>query len=226
MSQRPTVIAIDGPAASGKSTTAAAVARELGALHLDSGSLYRALTAIALTLPGATPERVLEAARVRRLELREAGGALLPFLDDRDAEPLLRTAEVDAAVSELSSWPPVREWVNARLRAAAAGPRYVVLDGRDIGTAVFPDAPVKLFLTATPEARARRRLLQRGAAAEPDAVRREAAQLAERDRRDSSRPIAPLRRADDAVLLDTTELDFPAQVGEIVRVVRRSLPGF
>ena len=224
-SDHPTVIAIDGPAASGKSTTAAAVARQLGALHLDSGSLYRALTSIAISLPEVPPDRVLEAARLRQLELRQAGGSLVPFLDDRDAEPLLRTPEVDAGVSEVSSWPIVREWVNAQLRAAATGSRPLVLDGRDIGTAVFPDAPVKVFLTATPEARARRRLLQRGAGAEPAEVAREATQLAERDRRDSARPIAPLRRADDAVLLDTTDLDFAAQVGEIVRIVRRRLPG-
>ena len=227
MADRLVVIAIDGPAASGKSTTAAAVARELGALHLDSGALYRALTAVALA-PGHTdPEHLLQRAELRRLELREAGGALVPFLDDRDAEPLLRTAEVNALVSEISAWPAVRDWVNARLRNAAARGRGrpLVLDGRDIGTVVFPAAPVKVFLTATPEARARRRLLQRGGDPDEEEVAREAALLAERDRRDAARPVAPLRRAEDAVLLDTTLLDFAEQVGEIVRLARRNLPG-
>jgi cytidylate kinase len=100
----------------------------------------------------------------------------------------------------------------------------LVLDGRDIGTAVFPDAPVKVFLTATPEARARRRLLQRGDAPDAGQLAREAALLAERDAKDSARPVAPLRRAADALLLDTTELDFAAQVGEIVRLTRLRLP--
>jgi cytidylate kinase len=224
------VIAIDGPAASGKSSTAAAVARELGALHLDSGALYRALAVVYFDeivgvegqLP--QPEQVLRGAERRRLELREAGGALVPFLDGRDAEPLLRSREVDGFVSELSSWPVVRQWVNARLRAAARDGQPLVLDGRDIGTIVFPDAAVKLFLTATPEARARRRLLQQGEVASPEAVAREAAVLKRRDALDSSRAVAPLRRADDAVLLDTTELAFEEQVGRIVRIVRERLP--
>jgi cytidylate kinase len=227
VADRQDVIAIDGPAASGKSTTAAAVARELGALHLDSGALYRVLTAVALAPRQTDPEQLLQSAESRGLELREAGGALVPFLDDRDAEPLLRTAEVNALVSEVSAWPAVREWVNSRLRSAAARVRGrpLVLDGRDIGTVVFPHAPVKVFLTATPEARARRRLLQRGDDPDEAEVAREAALLAERDRRDAVRPVAPLRRAADAVLLDTTALDFAEQVGEIVRLARRNLPG-
>jgi len=221
----PVVLAIDGPAASGKSTTAGAVARELGALHLDSGALYRAITAVAEQLASADPAEVLRAVAARGLELRQAGGSLLPFLDDRDAEPLLRTPVVNARVSEVSAWPAVRAWVNARLREASAGTGLLVLDGRDIGTAVFPDAPVKIFLTATPEARARRRLLQRGRAAGPAELAREAALLSERDRRDSARPVAPLLRAPDAVLLDTTAMTFEEQVGEIVRVARARLPG-
>jgi cytidylate kinase len=224
------VIAIDGPAASGKSSTAAAVARELGALHLDSGALYRALTALALQgadTAGRRPSaaELVSAAGARRLELREAGGALVPFLDAKDAEPLLRSPQVNALVSEVSAWPPVRDWVNARLREAASTTRPLVLDGRDIGTVVFPAAPLKIFLTATPEARARRRLLQRGGTPAAADVAREAALLAERDRKDSARSIAPLRRADDAVLLDTSELDFAEQVGEIVRLARQRLPG-
>lgn len=219
------VIAIDGPAASGKSSTAAAVARELRILHLDSGALYRALTALALDLGRREADLVLRSAESRCLELREAGGSLVPFLDDRDAEPLLRTPEVNALVSEVSAWPPLRQWVNQRLREAAERGKPLVLEGRDIGTAVFPSAPLKFFLTATPVARARRRLLQRGAEPTDAEVAREAALLAERDAKDSTRPVAPLRRAADAVELDTTDLDFAAQVGEIVRIARSRLPG-
>ena len=227
----PVIVAIDGPAASGKSSTAAAVARELGALHLDSGALYRALTVIyhdessGGADPPPPPERVVQAAERRGLELREAGGALVPFLDGKDAEPLLRSNAVNSLVSKVSTWPPIREWVTTRLRAAAKPGRMLVLDGRDIGSAVFPEAAVKVFLTATPEARARRRLLQRGDQAEPETIAREAERLAERDRLDSSRAVAPLRAAPDAVVLDSTNLDFAEQVGTIVRVVRHALPG-
>ncbi|NOT06940.1 MAG: AAA family ATPase, partial [Gemmatimonadales bacterium] len=156
------VIAIDGPAASGKSSTAAAVAKELGAVHLDSGALYRGLTAVALTMNPRSAEAILRSAEARDLELREIGEDVVPFLDGLAAEPLIRGAEVNALVSDVSAMPLLREWVNARLRAAARSGRLFVLDGRDIGTAVFPNAPVKIFLTATPEARARRRLIQRG----------------------------------------------------------------
>jgi cytidylate kinase len=218
------VIAIDGPAASGKSTTAAAVARVLGVTHLDSGALYRGLTAVALGLSDRSPAAIVRSAEARGLGFRKAGGELVPFLDGQDAGPRIRTAEVTTLVSDVSALPALRDWVNARLREAAANEGALVLDGRDIGTAVFPDAPVKVFLTATPEARARRRLLQRGETPGPGDLAREAALLAERDRRDSSRPVAPLRRAGDAVLLDTTAMGFEEQVGEIVRLVRQRLP--
>jgi len=196
------------------------VARAIGALHLDSGALYRALTAVARDLPERTGEAVVRVAEARDLELREVGGELVPFLDGRDAEPLLRTPEVTALVSEVSAMAVVRDWVNARLRAAVRTARPVVLDGRDIGTVVFPRAPVKIFLTATPEARARRRLLQGGQDPDPGKVSREAARLAERDRLDSTRDIAPLAPASDAVLLETTQLGFDEQIGRIVRLIR------
>ncbi len=221
---RPPVIAIDGPSASGKSSTAAAVARALGAVHLDSGALYRGLTVVALELGDRVPLAVMPAADARGLELRQVAGELVPFLDGRDAEPRIRTAEVTAAVSEISAHAALREWVNTRLRNAVQGSRLVVMDGRDIGTAVFPDADVKIFLTASPEARARRRLIQRGDSTEPARLAAEAGLLAERDRFDSGRAVAPLRRADDAVLLDTSDMSFDRQVAEIVRLVRATLP--
>jgi cytidylate kinase len=164
---RPPVIAIDGPSASGKSSTAAAVARAIGAVHLDSGALYRGLTAVALDLADRSPASIIGAADQRGLELRQVAGERVPFLDGRDAEPRIRTADVTALVSDVSAVAPLRAWVNAHLRRAVHGLRPVVMDGRDIGTAVFPDAPVKVFLTASPETRARRRLIQRGEAHDP-----------------------------------------------------------
>jgi cytidylate kinase len=218
------VIAIDGPAASGKSTTAAAVARELGALHLDSGALYRGLTAVALELPALESGAILGAAEARGLALRQAGEEVIPYLDGRPADDRIRGGDVTRLVSEVSAMPAIREWVNARLREAVSQHTLVVMDGRDIGTAVFPDAPVKVFLTATPEARARRRLLQRGDRPSPAQIASEAAVLAERDRKDGTRPVAPLRQSPDATLLDTTSLSFEEQVGEIVRLARARLP--
>jgi cytidylate kinase len=221
------VIAIDGPAASGKSTTAGAVARALGALHLDSGALYRALTVVALEGGSADPGALLRRAESRGLALRPSGQSIEPVLDGRSAEPLLRSSEVNARVSAVSAIPEVREWVTRQLRAVALPTGQpdpiLVLDGRDIGTTVFPHAPVKVFLTATPEARARRRLLQRGGTASPEQVAREAADLAERDRQDEARAVAPLRPAADAVLLDTTDLQFAEQVRFIVALARERL---
>ena len=202
------------------------MARALGAIHLDSGALYRALTVVALDQDDRSPGAILRSAARRGLVLQPGGGDLVPFLDGRDAEPRIRSPEVTALVSEVSAMPAIREWVNFRLRQAAEGDRPIVLDGRDIGPAVFPNAPVKVFLTATPEARARRRLVQRGETVDSDRVAREAAMLAERDRLDSSRPVAPLRKADDAILLDTTQLSFEEQVGAIVGLVRQRFPRY
>ncbi len=218
------LVAIDGPSASGKSTTASAVARELGAVHVDSGALYRGLTTVALEVPRREAGAILDAAESRGLSLRQVGDEIVPYLDGRSAEDRIRGAAVTRLVSEVSAMPEVRAWVNSRLRQALPMQAVVVMDGRDIGTAVFPDAPLKVFLTATPEARARRRLLQRGDRPGAAQIAAEAAVLAERDRKDSSRTVAPLSRAADAVVLDTTRLSFEEQVGEIVRLARGRLP--
>lgn len=217
------VIAIDGPAASGKTSTAAEVARRLGALHLDSGALYRGLTLVALELGSRDPEAIVRAAESRGLALRLNGREIEPFLDGQPAEARIRSEAVTAAVSEIAAVARLRAWVNERLRAAAEPHRLVVLDGRDIGTEVFPSAPVKVFLTASPAARAERRLRQRGLAVTPEALERESRALRARDALDSARTVSPLRRADDAVLLDTTDLGFEAQVTRIVTLVRAAL---
>ncbi|MEZ4586130.1 MAG: (d)CMP kinase [Gemmatimonadales bacterium] len=218
------MIAIDGPAASGKTSTAAEVARRLGATHLDSGALYRGLTRVALDAESRAPERIVVEAERRGLELRREADEIVPYLDGRPAEPVIRGRDVTATVSEVAAMPLIREWVNRRLREAAAWGRLAVLDGRDIGTDVFPDAAVKVFLTATPPARAERRIRQRGQDPSGEAVEREARALAARDAIDSSRTVAPLRRAEDAVLIDTTALGFDEQVERIVALVRERLP--
>lgn len=219
------VVAIDGPAASGKSSTAAAVAARLGWLHVDSGALYRAMTLVALDLgPGASAGEIIRAAERRDLRLRADADRVWVLLEGADAEPRIRSPEVTANVSAVSAMPAVREWVNTRLRRLADNGRPLVLDGRDIGTAVFPDARVKVFLVASPVVRAARRLRQQGAEPHPDAITREAARIAARDQADSTRELAPLRSAPDAVQVDTSELSFEAQVDRIVGLVEASHP--
>ena len=210
------VIAIDGPAASGKSSTARAVAERLALVHVDSGALYRTATWIAIQRGLTTPAAIAEAAADAGVELARDGVTLRVLVAGEPAEPAIRSGEVTAMVSEVAAMPAVRRWVDAILRDAVAGWGGAVMDGRDIGTVVFPDAALKVFLTATPEARARRRLRQDGEPEGGEAERDEAARLAQRDRLDAGRPVAPLRQAPDALLLDTTAMGFDEQVERIV----------
>jgi len=218
------VVAIDGPAASGKSSTARAVATAIGFYHLDSGSLYRAVTRVALDAgmdPDAIdPAALLAVAEQRGLALRVEGESFAPVLDGIPAEGLIRGPAVTAAVSAVSAVPEVRKWADARMRALATEGYPLVVDGRDIGSVVFPEAHVKVFLVATPQVRAERRLVQRGLAADPELVRVEAERLAERDRADSSRSVAPLRRAEGAIEIDGSALSFEEQVERIADAAR------
>jgi len=228
------IVAIDGPAASGKSSTARAVAERLGYSHLDSGALYRGVTWVAITeaakrtpgqepLAALAPAVILRAAEDRGLRLHPDGAGFTPYLDGRPAEAEVRSEAATALVSAVSAIPVVREWVNAHLRELARAGVGVVVDGRDIGTVVFPDAGLKVFLTASPAARARRRLLQRGEGVEPAALARETELLALRDAADASREVAPLRRPPDAVELDTSDMGFAEQVARIEAMARKAL---
>ena len=222
------VIAIDGPSASGKSSTARAVAEALGFAHLDSGSLYRGVTLVGLRelarqgLRGEdpahdlAPETLLRAAEDRGLMLQPDGAGFAAYLEGEPVDDELRSPRVTSRVSAVSAIPVVREWINSRLRAMVRAGQNVVVDGRDIGTVVFPDADLKIFLTASPEARAGRRISQRGQTIETEVLDAEAAALAARDRADSTRAVAPLRPAQDAVHLDTTTMGFAEQVRFIV----------
>ena len=229
------VIAIDGPAASGKSSTAAAVARGLGWAHLDSGALYRAVTLAVLDnlrdagsgMRDAWPaQQVVALAEDLPVRLVLVGDAFRPTVAGVDVEETIRSERVTRHVSAIAAIREVRNWVNVQQRDAVAGvARGVVVDGRDIGTVVFPDAPVKVFLTASPEERARRRLAQRGSRIDPAELAREAQALAARDHADSTRPVAPLRAAADAVRLDTTDLSLEQQAARVVALARERLPG-
>jgi len=228
------VVAIDGPAASGKSSTAQAVARALGWAHLDSGALYRALTLAVLdNLPeegqgkgeGRSPQRIVALAEELPVRLVRSDNAYVPEVAGVDVEQAIRGERVTAQVSAVAAIPEVRVWANAQQRRAVAEhPVGVVVDGRDIGTVVFPDAPVKVFLTATPDERARRRITQRGEALDERRLARESLALAARDTADSSRVVAPLKPAADALVLDTTHLTLDEQVRRIVALARARWP--
>ena len=230
------VIAIDGPAASGKSSTAALVARRLGWAHLDSGALYRAITLGVLDNLGETgkgkgetwgAQQIVALAEDLPVRLVLVGDMFRPEVAGVDVAQAIRSERVTRRVSEIAAIPEVRHWVNVQQREAVEGhARGVVVDGRDIGTVVFPDAPLKVFLTASPEERARRRLAERGGGGSGAAdLRREAEVLAARDRADSTRAVAPLQAAADAAVLDTTRLSLEQQVQAVVALARERLPG-
>ncbi len=220
------VITIDGPAGSGKSTTARAVAQRLGLRHLDSGALYRAAT-LAL-LESGIPEEEWEERGAghlaeRKITLAPADGGFDVRLDGASQGEALRSPEVTARVARVAAIPAVRDLILEPLRRSA-GAGGVVADGRDMGSVVLPEADVKVYLTASLAERARRRLLQEGARLDAAAVEEAARQLAERDAADRRRPVAPLRRPADAVSVDTTGLTFEAQVERIVDEVRAVVP--
>lgn len=213
MNRRTVVIAIDGPAASGKSSTAQMVADKLGFLHVDSGSLYRAATAAILRKndnpSGWTEPAVLEAAKP--IALRAARTSFYPVLDGRAIEEEIRGPDVTRNVSRVAQMPRVREWVNDRVREAAAATN-VVVDGRDMGTVVFPDADLKIFLVADSRERALRRLRQRGTPTSEQLLDDETIRIKERDARDAKQTVP----AKDAVTIDTTALTQAEQVAQIV----------
>jgi cytidylate kinase len=212
------VIAIDGPAASGKSSTAQWVARQLDYYHVDSGALYRAATAAQLST-GLPPDEWTEDVvcdTARRVAYVPGEGVFIPVIDGVSVEEELRGTEVTRQVSRVARMPRVREWVNAQVRAAAVS-RDVVVDGRDIGTVVFPEADLKVFLIADPWERARRRLIQRLGRHPADAeIAEETESIVKRDAKDATQTV----QATDAVLIDTTYLTQEDQVQRIVALAK------
>jgi cytidylate kinase len=206
------VIAIDGPAGAGKSTVARAVAKALGITYLDSGAMYRCV-ALAVAHAGADPDDAAMAGEIAaRLEIAFSGETV--ELDGDDVTEAIRDPDVTALASRVSVHRPVREAMVERQRELIAAGPYVA-EGRDIGTVVSPDAPLKVFLTASDEERARRRAGQTGRS-QDDVL----SEQRERDRRDSEREHGALRPADDSVELDTTGLDVGEVVNRVVELAR------
>jgi len=221
------IVTIDGPAGSGKSTTARAVAERLGYLYLDTGAMYRA---VALAFLRAEAEPTDEAAATvlpaMTVDVAYENDAMHVYLNGEDVSDRIRTAEVGDMASRVSTLRAVREKMVdeqrriGRKRNAQEG--GVVLDGRDTGTVVFPDADVKIFMTADSLERARRRRSEYSEDVSLEAVHQE---IQERDRLDRERDIAPLRQADDAQVVDTTACTFEEQVDFVVDCVKQGAPG-
>ena len=214
-------VAIDGPAGAGKSSVAKAAAQELGFIYVDTGAIYRTI-ALYVLRQGVDPhqapavEALLPQVQVS-LEYTQQGQKML--LNGEDVTGLIRTPEVSMATSACSAIPAVRAYL-LQLQRDLAAENNVLMDGRDIGTVVLPHAQLKVFLTASPQERARRRVAQlaeAGQQADYEAILRD---IQQRDYQDSHRETAPLRPAEDAVLLDTTELDFTQSEEALLRIIR------
>lgn len=211
-------VAIDGPAGAGKSTVARLVAAELGLIYVDTGAMYRAVTWSVLEHRLSPADRSAVAALLEGLEiaLEPSADGQRVLVNGTDVTGRLRTAEVTGAVSEIAQIPEVRRYLTRMQQTIAAG-GGVVMDGRDIGTQVMPEAELKIFLTASVEERARRRYEELKASGETVELDQLAREIAERDRKDEEREVAPLRRAADAVVIDSTAMP----VGEVVeRIVQ------
>ena len=214
---QPLVIAVDGPAASGKGTIAAAVARSLGFHYLDSGSLYRVVALKAIRTGTPLDDEPALARLAAGLDIRFGDGTLA--LDGHDATAAIRAEDVSAGASRVAVHATVRQALIDRQRAFRQLPGLVA-DGRDMGTVVFPDAAIKVFVTATAEERARRRhkqLIAKGNSITIDSLLRD---IRERDARDAGRAAAPLKPAADAVLLDTTDLTIDEAIARVLALYR------
>jgi cytidylate kinase len=221
-SQRKLIIAIDGPAGAGKSTIASRLARKLGYVNLESGAMYRALALRAIEGDASFDDEaaLLRLAQDSRISLERGSGSNRVVLNGKDVSARIRERDVTEAASRVSVHPRVRQWMVERQREMGIG-GGVVMEGRDIGTRVFPDADLKIFLDADPVIREQRRLDQqkvKGASAEAMA-----AELRERDRRDRTRAVSPLVAAEDAVVLDSTNMSEDEVLSRIEELVEQGL---
>ena len=216
-----TNIAIDGPAGAGKSTIAKKVAKQLSFIYVDTGAMYRAM-ALYLHRNGISADDTEKIAAVcggAEISIEHRDGEQVVLLGGENVNPFLRTEEVSAMASKSSAVPQVRTRL-VQLQQELAAVQNVVMDGRDIGTVVLPDAQVKIYLTASVEVRARRRFLELQEKGEPAVFETIAADIAERDHRDMTREVSPLKQADDAVLVDTSDMTIDEVTERILEIVK------
>lgn len=215
-------VAIDGPAGAGKSTVARKVAQELGCLYVDTGAIYRTVGLYALR-KGADPKNegeVVPLLEELKVEMQvESDGIQHMYLNGEDVTAQIREPEISRCASAVSALPPVRAFL-LDMQRELARTRSVVMDGRDIGTVVLPDATVKIFLTASPEVRAMRRWKELREKGNTDTYEEVLRDVIQRDYDDSHRAIAPLRQAEDAVLADTSELDLEESIQLLLNIVK------
>jgi len=218
------VIAIDGPAGAGKSTIASRLANRFGYVNLESGAMYRALglKAVETGTPLDDGERLLALAVKSSIDLKPTSKGNRVLLDGRDVSERIRERDVTDAASRVSVHPGVREWMVSRQREMGAQ-GGVVMEGRDIGTVVFPNAEVKIFLDADPAIRATRRVVQHDATGDPERAQKLVADLQERDRRDSTREVAPLVAAADAVRIDSTRMTIEEVIARAEEIVEEKI---
>ena len=220
------VIAIDGPAASGKSSAAGKIAERLGVPYINTGNMYRAVTYAAMQAgfePGEEGSRELVLDLLKKIDLqykRNSDGALELTLNGESVESEIRAPEVAKYVSFIAAVPEVREWLVASQRKFA-GLGMIVMEGRDIGTVVFPNARFKFYLTASPEVRAMRRLNQDGETPDGATVASVAAEIAERDRMDMTRKISPLKPAEDAIHVDSSDMTLDEVLDVIEDIIKK-----
>lgn len=221
MSNKGFAIAIDGPAAAGKSTVAKALAASMGFIYVDTGALYRAIGYYAYDKVDSTTNADAVSALLGDIDIqiKYIDGVQRIFLNGADVSEDIRSPEMSMAASNVSAIPAVRAFL-LDLQRRLAAENNVVMDGRDIGTVILPNAQVKIFLTASPEERARRRMLeykQKGQEVDFDQL---LAEIKQRDYNDSHRATAPLKQADDAVLVDSTEMKFEQVLDKITAIVK------
>lgn len=218
-------IAIDGPGGAGKSTVARAVAKQLGFIYVDTGAIYRAIgLKFVRTGKSFTNENIISVLPGTELSLTHIDGEQHIIIDGEDVSSLIRTQEISSAASKVSAVPEVRAFL-LDLQRDIARKNNVIMDGRDVGTVILPNAEVKIFLTANFEVRARRRhreLMAKGLET-PDTFERVLKEVAERDKADSERATAPLKPAEDAVLVDTSDMDFEQSVQTVINIIRRKV---